>query len=112
MIPPSQSQTHLAAVMGLGHKQHAANKVCGGHPLGALAFSGDRGGVGALSRQHTYKGCLLRAPKLPHPRVRATLLVAQSTMVQSLAALLCTDHALPRYSWLGQKTKTQGVEGP
>lgn len=112
MIPPSQSHTHLAAVMGLGHQQHAANEVCGGHPLGALAFSGDRGGAGALIRRHMYKGCLLRAPKLPHPRVRATLLVAESTMVQSLAALLCTDHALPRYSWLGQKTKTQGVEGP
>lgn len=26
-------------MMGLGHQQHAANEVCGGHPLGALAFS-------------------------------------------------------------------------
>lgn len=55
MIPPSQSHTHLTAVMGLGYQQHAANEVCGGHPLGALAFSGDRGGVGALILGHMYK---------------------------------------------------------
>lgn len=34
--------THLAAVMSLGHQQHAADEVCGGHALGAFALSGDR----------------------------------------------------------------------
>lgn len=77
----------------------------------ACILWGQRWGWSSHPATHV-QGCLLRAPKLPHPRVRATLLVAESTMVQSLAALLCTNHALLRYSWLGQKTKTQGVEGP
>ena len=54
-IPLWPPKTHLAAVMGLGHEQHAANEVCGGHPLGALAFSGKRGGVGALILGYTCK---------------------------------------------------------
>lgn len=32
--------THLAAVVGLGHQQHATHEVCGGHTLGAFALSG------------------------------------------------------------------------
>lgn len=33
-------QTHLTAVVGLGHQQHAAHEVCGGHTLRAFALSG------------------------------------------------------------------------
>lgn len=32
--------THLAAMVGLGHQQHATHEVCGGHTLGAFALSG------------------------------------------------------------------------
>lgn len=45
--PPPK--THLAAVMGLGHQQHAAHKVRGGHTLGAFALSGNRVGSGLSS---------------------------------------------------------------
>jgi len=31
-------RTHHVAVVGLGHEQHAAHQVCGGHPLGASAL--------------------------------------------------------------------------
>lgn len=44
---PGPPQTHLTAVMRLGHQQHTADEVCGGHTLGAPALSGDRGGVRA-----------------------------------------------------------------
>lgn len=50
-IPPL---THLAAVVGFGHQQHAAHEVCGGHPLCALALSGGQSGSG-VSAWDTWK---------------------------------------------------------
>lgn len=45
---PALSCAHLAAMMGLGHKQHAAHEVCGRHALGAFALSGGPKGAGVL----------------------------------------------------------------
>lgn len=65
--------THLATVMGFGHQQHAADKVRGGHALGAFALSGDRGGDWCdQSSQLTPckgnpgPGCAVHRPASPH----------------------------------------------
>lgn len=72
-ILPLSLVTHLAAVMGLGHQQHAANEVRGGHTLGAFALSGDRGGDrwdGSSQftppKGNPAPGCAVHRPVSPH----------------------------------------------